>query len=104
MQIRISSMIAARIQVLAAVSHALRTIITRLRLRAEFIEDEMLRNKMLRDAGLMDSMLYENLLHLRKARPLPEQSLVDLDGVPQSMSDLFVDLGHDVTYCVEDIR
>lgn len=98
MQIRISSMIAARAQVLAAVSHDLRTIITRMRLRAEFIEDEMLRNKMLQDAELMDSMLYKNLLHLRQARPMPEQSLVDLDSVLQTVSDQFADLGHDVTY------
>ena len=98
MQIRIYSMIAARAQVLAAVSHDLRTIITRMRLRAEFIDDEMLRTKMLQDVELMDSMLYKNLQHLRQARKTPEQSLIDLDSVLQTVSDQFVDLGHDVTY------
>jgi len=98
MQIRIYSMIAARAQVLAAVSHDLRTIITRMRLRAEFIDDEMLRTKMLQDIELMDSMLYKNLQHLRQARKTPEQSLIDLDSVLQTVSDQFVDLGRDVTY------
>jgi signal transduction histidine kinase len=98
MQIRIYSMIAARAQVLAAVSHDLRTIITRIRLRAEFIDDEMLRTKMLQDVELMDSMLYKNLQHLRHACKTPEQSLIDLDSVLQTVSDQFVDLGHDVTY------
>jgi signal transduction histidine kinase len=98
MQIRIYSMITARAQVLAAVSHDLRTIITRMRLRAEFIDDEMLRTKMLQDIELMDSMLYKNLQHLRQARKTPEQSLIDLDSVLQTVSDQFVDLGRDVTY------
>jgi signal transduction histidine kinase len=98
MQIRIYSMITARAQVLAAVSHDLRTIITRMRLRAEFIDDEMLRTKMLEDIELMDSMLYKNLQHLRQARKTPEQSLIDLDSVLQTVSDQFVDLGRDVTY------
>ena len=40
---------------LAAISHDLRTVITRMRLRAEFIDDETLRKKMLNDADLMDS-------------------------------------------------
>ncbi len=98
MQIRIYTMIAARAQVLAAISHDLRTIITRMRLRAEFIDDEILRTKMLQDVELMDSMLYKNLQHLRQARKTPEQSLIDLDSVLQTVSDQFVDLGHDVTY------
>ena len=98
MQVRIYTMIAARAQVLAAISHDLRTIITRMRLRAEFIDDEILRTKMLQDVELMDSMLYKNLQHLRQARKTPEQSLIDLDSVLQTVSDQFVDLGHDVTY------
>jgi signal transduction histidine kinase len=98
MQGRISSMIAARTQTLAAVSHDLKTIITRMRLRAEFIEDAMLRTKMLQDTELMDAMLYKNLQHLRRSSKVPEPSLVDLDSVLQTVSDQFIDLGHDVTY------
>lgn len=98
MQDRIYSMIAARSRVLAAISHDLRTIITRMRLRAEFIEDDALRAKMLHDADLMDSMLYKNLLYLRDERYRQAQDLVDLDSVLQTVADQFSDLGHDVTY------
>jgi signal transduction histidine kinase len=98
MQDRIETMIAARSHALAAISHDLRTILTRLRLRTEFIGDAALQEKMLHDIDLMDSMLYKNLLHLRDARNAPERSLVDLDSVLQTVSDQFADLGHDVTY------
>ncbi|CAN2534136.1 Adaptive-response+sensory-kinase+SasA [Methylocapsa aurea] len=98
MQARIYSMIAARSRVLAAISHDLRTIITRMRLRAEFIDDEPLRAKMLLDVELMDSMLYKNLLFLREERYRHTQEVVDLDSVLQTVADQFADLGHDVAY------
>ena len=98
MQGRIEAMIEARDHALAAISHDLRTIITRVRLRSEFIEDAELQSKMLRDAELMDSMLVKNLQHLRDSRASPESGLIDLDSVLQTVSDQFIDLGHDVTY------
>ena len=98
MQSRIQTMIAARSHALAAISHDLRTIITRIRLRTEFMSDETLKEKMLHDVELMDSMLYKNLQHLRDAAESPERSLIDLDSVLQTVADQFVDLGHDVTY------
>ena len=91
-------MIAARSRALAAISHDLRTIITRMRLRAEFIDDEPLRAKMLHDVDLMDSMLYKNLLFLRDERYRHTQEIVDLDSVLQTVADQFADLGHDVAY------
>lgn len=98
MQSCIQAMIEARSQALAAISHDLRTIITRIRLRSEFISDDALKSKMLRDAELMDSMLYKNLQHLRDASHAPERGLIDLDSVLQTVCDQYVDLGHDVTY------
>ena len=98
MQSRIEAMIEARSHALAAISHDLRTIITRVRLRSEFIADVELKEKMLHDADLMDSMLYKNLQHLRDAKSTPDRGLIDLDSVLQTVSDQFVDLGHDVTY------
>jgi len=98
MQSRIEAMIEARSHALAAISHDLRTIITRIRLRSEFIADGELKEKMLHDAELMDSMLYKNLQHLRDAQHAPGRGLIDLDSVLQTVSDQFIDLGHDVTY------
>ncbi|HYA81477.1 MAG TPA: ATP-binding protein [Methylocystis sp.] len=98
MQDRIHTMIAARSHALAAISHDLRTIITRIRLRTEFIGEEALREKMLHDIELMDSMLYKNLQHLKCGAEAPEKSFIDLDSLLQTVSDQFADLGHDVSY------
>jgi signal transduction histidine kinase len=98
MQDRIYSMISARSRALAAISHDLRTIITRMRLRAEFIEDEALRAKMLHDAELMDSMLCKNLVYLRDEGRRPTQGVVDLDSVLQTVADQFADIGREVSY------
>lgn len=98
MQQRIRSMIAARTRVLAAVSHDLKTIITRLNLRTEFITDNGLRMKMLRDINLMDSMLRKNLEHLRAESDKSDYCLIDLDSVLQTVADQFAEMGHKVTY------
>ena len=98
MQSRIHGMIEARSHALAAISHDLRTIITRIRLRSEFISDDSLKSKMLHDVDLMDSMLYKNLQHLRDARHAPERGLIDLDSVLQTVCDQYIDLGYDVTF------
>ena len=50
---------------LAAISHDLRTPITRLRLRAEFIEDDAQRNKMLSDLDEMEAMISATLVFAR---------------------------------------
>lgn len=98
MQERIRSMIAARTRALAAVSHDLKTIITRLNLRMEFVAPGELREKMLRDINLMDAMLHKNLQYLRAESDRSDYSLIDLDSVLQTVTDQFCDIGHDVVY------
>lgn len=98
MQNRIQSMMLSRSRALAAISHDLRTIITRMRLRTEFIGDEALKEKMLHDVELMDSMLHKNLLYLRGEQQGAERSLIDLDSVLQTIADQFADMGHTVVY------
>ena len=56
MQGRIQRYIQDRERMLAAVSHDLRTPITRLRLRAELLDDETLRTKILQDLAEMQGM------------------------------------------------
>ncbi|WP_275431347.1 histidine kinase dimerization/phospho-acceptor domain-containing protein, partial [Klebsiella pneumoniae] len=54
---RVRRLIDDRTQMLAAVSHDLRTPITRMRLRAEFIEDEHARAVTLRDLAQMNALV-----------------------------------------------
>lgn len=98
MQARIRTMITSRAHILAAVSHDLRTIITRLKLRSEFIADKELQRKMLHDIDLMGAMLYKNLQHLRAESGKSDHSLLDLDSILQTVSDQFGDMGYDVSY------
>lgn len=101
MKERILAMIAERTHVLAAVSHDLKTVITRLSLRTEFIPDPELRRKMQKDINLMDLMLRKNLEYLRTADSCADHSLIDLGSVVQTVVDEFNDLGHRVAYASE---
>jgi signal transduction histidine kinase len=80
---------------LAAISHDLRTPITRLRLRAEFIEDEHTRTATLRDLDQMNGLVEAALSFVRdgQTRDASSLSLVDLASVVQTVCDDFSDFG-----------
>jgi signal transduction histidine kinase len=76
MQGRIRRLIEDRMQMVAAISHDLRTPITRLKLRAEFVDDPDEREKMLRDLDEMETMIRETLALSREdANPEPRVRL-----------------------------
>lgn len=62
MKRRIAGLVEERSFLLAGVAHDLRTYLTRLRLRAEFIEDEAQRERAARDLDQMAALLEDNLL------------------------------------------
>jgi signal transduction histidine kinase len=98
MRERITTLIDDRTRMLAAISHDLRTPITRMRLRAEFIEDEVHRRRMLSDLDQMRSMLESVLSFLRNDRKLEAMTLVDVASTLQLVTDQFVDMGHKINY------
>ncbi|HEY3793686.1 MAG TPA: ATP-binding protein, partial [Bradyrhizobium sp.] len=98
MRERITALIDDRTKMLAAISHDLRTPITRLRLRSEFIADEVHRSHMLRDLDQMRSMLESVLSFLRNDRKLEAMTLVDIATTLQLVSEQFTDIGHKVVY------
>ncbi|UWU79173.1 ATP-binding protein [Bradyrhizobium huanghuaihaiense] len=95
---RIARLMSDRTRMLAAISHDLRTPITRLRLRAEFIEDEGNRKRMLMDLDQMRSMLESVLSLLRNDRKIEAVTLVDIASTLQLVADQFGDMGHVVHY------
>ena len=95
---RIARLMSDRTRMLAAISHDLRTPITRLRLRAEFIEDETNRKRMLIDLDQMRSMLESVLSLLRNDRKIEAVTLVDIASTLQLIADQFGDMGHVVHY------
>jgi signal transduction histidine kinase len=98
MRQRITGLIDDRTKMLAAISHDLRTPITRMRLRSEFIEDDGHRSRMLHDLDQMRSMLESVLSFLRNDRKLESMTLVDIASTLQLITDQFNDMGHKVVY------
>ena len=85
---RIARLMSDRTKMLAAISHDLRTPITRLRLRAEFIEDEGNRKRMLIDLDQMRSMLESVLSLLRNDRKVEAVTLVDIASTLQLIAEI----------------
>ena len=98
MQARIAGMMAQRTQMLASVSHDLRTPITRLRLRAEFVGDEALRTLMLRDLKQMDGLVHSALSFIRDRVVVRARSRLDLASLLRTICDEFSDLGSQTLY------
>jgi signal transduction histidine kinase len=98
MRERITVLIDDRTRMLAAISHDLRTPITRLRLRSEFIEDDAHRGQMLRDLDQMRSMLEAVLSFLRNDSKLESMTLIDIASTLQLVTDQFADMGSKVSY------
>ncbi|QNT77533.1 ATP-binding protein [Entomobacter blattae] len=78
MQERINQLISDRTLALAAVSHDLRTPLSRLRLRAGFIEDMELQKEIEADAIEMEAMLNEVLSFLADKNSREAKSKIDL--------------------------
>ena len=87
MQARIKHLVAERARALAAVSHDLRTPLTRLRLRAELVDDEALREQMAGDLEAMAAMLDATLDYLRGLQENEAPRLIDVDALVHSLAD-----------------
>lgn len=98
MQQRIQELIRDRTQILAAISHDLRTPITRLRLRAQFIEDEDVSNSLLDDLNEMETMIKETMSFARDDQINEEKKQIDLVSLVESVCDAFVDQGYTVRF------
>ncbi len=98
MRDRIRKLVDDRTRMLAAMGHDLRTPITRLRLRSEFIADEELRGQMLRDLDQMMTMTDSVLSFLRDGQAREDATAIDVATSLQTICDQFADLGHTVTY------
>ncbi len=96
MQTRIKRLIDDRTQTLAAVSHDLKTPITRLRLRAHFVGDDDLRQTIEKDLDEMESMIQSTLDFLRGDASGEEIKTVDIGTILETVCDHLVDSGHDV--------
>lgn len=79
--------VADRTQMLAAIGHDLRTPITRLRLRAEMLEDDRLRERMLADLAEMERMISATLAFARDDAAAEQAAPVDLAALVRTVLD-----------------
>lgn len=98
MQRRLRSLIRDRTQMLAAISHDLRTPITRMRLRAELIDDAEEREKTLADLAEMESMIAATLAFARDDAAKEARKTLDLAALLQSVCDDAADAGGRAAY------
>jgi len=96
MQARLSRFIADRTRILTAMSHDLKTPITRLRLRTELLEDEALRGKFAKDLAEMESMVAETLDFMRDTSASEALQRVDLMALLESLQTDYQDMGNKV--------
>ena len=92
---RIRRFVDDRTQMLAAIGHDLRTPITRLRLRAEFMEDDDQRRKMLADLSEMEAMINATLAFARDDAAAEPSIAFDLAALCQTVLDEAADAAPD---------
>jgi signal transduction histidine kinase len=87
MAARIRRFVQDRTEMLTAIGHDLRTPITRLKLRAEFMEDDEQRRKMLNDLEELEAMVSATLAFGRDAKTAEAVSPLDLPELLRTVLD-----------------
>jgi signal transduction histidine kinase len=102
MQRRVTRVLNDRTRMLAAVSHDLRTPLTRMQLALQTAEPNGLNQRLLRDVGHMRVMVDSALAYLSEAHEVEPSEAVDVAALLQSLCDDYADGGSDVAYEGED--
>lgn len=102
MQDRLDRFISDRTRMLAAISHDLRTPITTLQLRCEFLPEGEDKQKIQQNLKRMEQMLNATLQFAREDGLSEPIKNLDLPSLLQSLCDDLQDNGHDVTLAEQD--
>ncbi len=87
MQNRLASYLHDRLRILAAISHDLKTPITRLKLRSEMLTDTVQREKFLHDLDDMETMIAATLDFLRGESRQEHGVLLDINALLSTLRD-----------------
>jgi signal transduction histidine kinase len=98
MQGQIQKFVAYRTMMLAAISHDLRTPLTRVRLRGELIDDEIQQARLFRDVDEMQTMVDGALAFFRGDANQEATTTFDLAGVLQTIANDYADQGIEIGY------
>lgn len=98
MRTRLAGLAEDRTRMLTAVGHDLRTPVTRLRLRAEFISDPDIQQGVMTDIARMDNMIDAALTYLRDGGKVEPLSNCNLAVLLKTVTSEFADTGINITY------
>jgi signal transduction histidine kinase len=98
MRHRIAQQAKDRTKMLAAISHDLRTPITRMTLRAQLLDDEETREALLHDLGEMEQMVNETLAFARADAAHQQSAKLDLVSLLASICNDQTDMGFSVQF------
>jgi signal transduction histidine kinase len=98
MQAQIQKFVAYRTAMLAAISHDLRTPLTRMRLRGEFIADEVQQARLFRDVDELQAMVDGALAFFRGDADEEPMTSFNLPGLLQTIANDYADQGVQIAY------
>jgi signal transduction histidine kinase len=102
MQSRLRRFVDDRTRMLAAIGHDLRTPLTTMRLRTEFVTDEDLQQKLLATIDEMQTMTEATLSFVKGEATVEQTRTIDLNALIESLCEDMAELGHKVEYLEGD--
>ena len=103
MQARLVQYIHERSAMLAAVSHDLRTPLTRMRLRVEMLKDEELRSALRRNLDEMEGMTEAAMDYIQGSEGMEEVRLADIPSLLEELQETWPEIGHNVDVQCSDM-
>ncbi|ADU71978.1 HAMP domain-containing sensor histidine kinase [Pantoea sp. At-9b] len=98
LQERIAHSLESRSRMLAAISHDLRTPLTRMRLCLETHASERVSTKLIKEIDLMNKLIGSALAFIRTGSDGEQSEWVDLDALLTTLSDEYEDAGSAIDY------
>jgi signal transduction histidine kinase len=98
MQAQLKLDLVQRRQMLAAITHDLRTPLTRLRLRLERVADQALRDRLVADLAAMNQLIQEGLDLARTAEHTEPEAVLNLDSLLLALAEDEADTGGKVKF------
>ena len=98
LQEKVNKLLQNRTRVVTAISHDLRTPLTRLKLRAEYLEDHPSFGKIIQDINEMETMIRETLDYFSDVHSEDKMQRFDLIAMLSSLREDAMDLHFDVAF------
>ncbi|MEM1243327.1 MAG: ATP-binding protein [Pseudomonadota bacterium] len=104
MQERIRDLLSERTRMLGALSHDLRTPITRMKLRTQFIDDKEIASKNTQDLEEMEAMITETLNFVKQNFKVRQAKRFELYSLLLSICNSFSDIGKHISFAAKQYK